>query len=137
MAFTSVQISSVKLENLIRGGDKSVAMVAQELGVSLGTVWRWLKGPTAGVDPRRFHKLLALFEIDADDLKAGGDAGVPIVLPPELHTNLKHLAGKRTIVEYLAEHVRRHGISQRNVNPHPAGRQSGRAIRESHADDKH
>ncbi len=74
----TVEISTPKLQSLIDASNKNVVMIAGDLGVAQGTVWRWLKQPRkTGVSPRIFQRMLEVFEIDADELKANGHLAEP------------------------------------------------------------
>lgn len=73
MAYASVEILTPKLQQLIDQSNKNVSMIATELGVAQGTIWRWLKEPhSTGVNPRVFHRMLEVFKVTADELKANG-----------------------------------------------------------------
>ena len=60
-------------------------MIAPELGVSVGAVWRWLKTDVTNVSPKVFHRMLDVFKVSADDLK--------IVEGPTHDDKLKAVAG--------------------------------------------
>jgi transposase-like protein len=101
--FRSVKISVPSLAAVIAAGDKSVAQIAREVGISAGSIFNWLKkDEVAGIDPELLPKLAETLGVEPQDLKAGG--GVLLRVDHDIYTELKAraMAAKKSPAEYLA-----------------------------------
>lgn len=73
MANRGIQVSVEKLREAISRSDKNVPMIARELDVSPGAIWKWLKNESvAGIHPEVFGDLVKALNVTPADLKVNG-----------------------------------------------------------------
>ena len=111
MGYTSAEFSPENLRKQI--GEKfngSVAFFARGVDVQPQTVWKWLK--TGRMDPEKLQRCAQILGVTVDVLRTPPTTEM-VEMPVRLVNDLRFIAGKRSIVEYLVEHVRLYGGSER------------------------